>query len=69
MASSFGGRWRGPTHGQGAFLVLGQGTPDWLIKVIFLEEAEQQLAQAFSLGLALWAFSKSDAILGMWFSL
>lgn len=49
--------------------VLDQEIPGWLIKITFLGKAETQLDQVLNLDLASWAFSMTDTILGLWFSL
>lgn len=47
-------------------LVLDQQVQDWVIRVMFLGEAEMQSGQELNLASVAWAFSTSDAIWDLW---
>ena len=44
-------------------------TPGWLIKIIFLGEAETAIRPSIKSRFGIMGFSTSDAILGLWFSI
>ena len=46
-----------------------QNIPDWMIKITFLGKVETAIGLGIKSTFGIMVFSRSDAILGLWFSL